>query len=192
MNINANDGLKLKDSKIEMRPVDMFELLASNGGDFALRLDNTGGSGNEAMTIKAGDLHFVPYKQLQLRNRDNTKPLVTLDTGEEAIDVSVKDFRLFNGGGQSFVTKLLVTSGGYRRHDQSGGGIEAGNGALAPGDRVWLGVDAAVMACRRCHPNLQQNLRLLRHLETPAHMSMRTEQCRSTCTSAVGEPCKRC
>ena len=138
VNINANDGLKLKDDKIEVRPVDTFELLAKNGGDFALRLDNRGGAGNEALTLKAGDVHVVPYKQLHLRNKDNTKPLVALDTNAEALDVSVKDLRVFSGGGQSFVTKLQVATGvATVEHDQTGGGVEAAT-QLELGDRIWL------------------------------------------------------
>ena len=112
MNVNAADGLKLRDDKIELRPVDTLHVLGNSGADFVLRVDNTGGLGQETFTAKASSVTVVPGNALSVRNKDDTLDLLALSTTDkqgEVLDVVLDELRLHNGA-QSVVSSVTISS----------------------------------------------------------------------------------
>ena len=113
VNINAADGLQFQDDKIEIKPVDTFDILGkSGGGSYSIvHLDNTPGVGSEVLTVKANTINVAGSAKVVLRNKDHTLPLVTLDTTSkqsERIDATTNLY-LYNNG-QSIVTSIAIAS----------------------------------------------------------------------------------
>ena len=53
LNVDATNGLKLQDDKIEVKPSDTFDIKGIGGSPSVLKIDNTPGSGSEILTLKA-------------------------------------------------------------------------------------------------------------------------------------------